>query len=87
MQRWVVGNEGDPDNGLWTLIHAETAQQAVDEWWRIYELGDDDPDIKLVVSEWNETANQCRVAETSCRLRRTTLNEIKPPASAQARPT
>jgi hypothetical protein len=58
MRRWRVGDEEDAANGLWTVIHAATAQEAVDEWYRLYDLGKDDPDIKLVVSEWREPANQ-----------------------------
>ena len=52
MRRWRVGDEDDAANGLWTVSHAETVQDAVDEWYRLYGLGKDDPDIKLVVAEW-----------------------------------
>ena len=54
MRRWRVGDEADAANGLWTVIHAETAQEAADEWYRLYDLGKDDPELKIIVSEWRE---------------------------------
>jgi hypothetical protein len=51
-RRWKVGDEADAANGLWTIIHADTAQEAVDEWYRLYDMSkDDDPDLLLVVCE------------------------------------
>lgn len=54
-RRWKVGDEADAANGLWTIIDAETAQDAVDEWYRLYNLSkDDDPDLRLVIFEWRD---------------------------------
>lgn len=60
MRRWKVGDEEDAANGLWTVVHAETPQAAAKEWCRLYDLAEDDSDIRLVVSEWidaNAVAN------------------------------
>jgi hypothetical protein len=58
MRRWRVGDEADAANGLWTVIRADTAQAAVDEWYRLYGLDKDDPDLRLVISEWREPASR-----------------------------
>lgn len=57
MRRWRVGDAEDAANGLWTVIRAETPQEAASEWYRLYDLCPDDPDVRLIVSEWREPSS------------------------------